>query len=76
MAGVQDGIYRITLDGRQVLTGAAADNVVLLPEHAGRQEWQFQQAGSETWVIRRADSSQFLGFDGKPDTFERARTFG
>ncbi|EIV91275.1 hypothetical protein FraQA3DRAFT_0710 [Frankia sp. QA3] len=73
---MNDGIYRITLDGRQILTAAGGDNLVLLPERTSRQEWQVQRTDNETWVIRRGDSSQFLGFDGDPDTFERVRLFG
>ncbi|KQC38149.1 hypothetical protein [Frankia sp. ACN1ag] len=73
MAGVNDGIYRITLDGRQILTAASGSNVVLLPEQSGQQEWQVQRADNETWVIRQANSPRFLGFDGEPETFERVQ---
>ncbi|MCM3923737.1 hypothetical protein ND748_18955 [Frankia sp. AiPs1] len=76
MPGVNDSVYRITLDGRQFLTAAGGGNAVLLPERTDRQAWEVQQTEKETWVIRPANSSSFLGFDGEPDTFERVRVFG
>ncbi len=73
MAGVQDGIYRITLDGRQILTAVGGSNVVLLADRSGQQEWQVQQADNETWLIRQANSPRFLGFGGEPETFGRVQ---
>ncbi|WP_230204875.1 RICIN domain-containing protein [Parafrankia elaeagni] len=70
---VVDGIYRISINGEQLLTNTGNGPTVLLPENGRGQEWEIQNTGNGTYTIRNASSPEFLGFEGEPDTFEPVR---
>jgi hypothetical protein len=77
---IADGMYRISIDGRENLTLSSPDrnNIFLLPGDAPGQEWEIRNTGNgsngnSTYTIRRSADPLFVGFDGDPDVFERVR---
>jgi hypothetical protein len=77
VSGIADGVYRISIDGRDNLTLTSPDrnNIFLLPGEGPGQEWEIKRAGdgNGTYTIRRAADPLFVGFEGDPDVFERVR---
>ncbi len=78
MSAISDGVYRISIDGRDNLTLSSPDNrnLFLLPGEGPGQDWEIRNSGNgsngdSTYTIRRASGPQFVGFKGEPDVFER-----
>jgi hypothetical protein len=74
MASVSDGTYRISLYGRQFLTGIEPDRpVLLLPDDAEGQVWQIRRTDKGGYTIRLGDADRYLSYEGEPDVFEPVR---
>jgi hypothetical protein len=70
MASVSDGTYRISLYGRQFLTGKDMGHpIVLLPDEG--QVWQIRRTDKGGYTIQ--GSRGYLSYEGEPDVFEPVR---
>ena len=70
---ISDGIYRISLDRQQFLTGIHTGGpVVLLPDAAG-QVWRIRRTDKGGYTIRLGNVDRYLSYEGEPDVFEPVR---
>jgi hypothetical protein len=80
VGSIADGVYRISIDGRDNLRLSSPDrnNILLLPGEGPGQVWEIRNSGNGgngngTYTIRRTSDPLFVGYDGDPDVFERVR---
>ena len=74
MTSLSDGTYRISLYGRQFLTGTEPDRpVVLLPDDGEGQVWQIRRTDKGGYTIRQGNADRYLSYEGEPDVFEPVR---